>query len=166
MIYLFGLTHDCQCYNGKNDEQAESLKIEVNRLLKDNKITILAEEYNQDALKETNGKQTVLQTIKDDNPILKHIFCEMSASMRCDNQIPTRNFIIQKRWLNDQDISDDAVREEMRKYYPIREKYWLSKILKHKDEQILFLCGADHIESFSKLLFDNKIENKTLVEDF
>ena len=79
-------------------------------VIKEFNITILAEEFNDEAKKIWGVSETTLEKFGKAKGI-KHRFCE-----------------------------------------PGREEVWLSQIEDCKEENMLFVCGDDHFESFGKTL--------------
>jgi len=43
-----------------------------------------------------------------------------------------------------------------RKYWPIREAYWLDRILEEDSERRTFVLGADHVERFCARIMKRK----------
>jgi hypothetical protein len=123
MIYLFGIWHDYQCYGEGNDDNADLLKDAIENAITDNSITVLAEEFNKDSFNDSENSKTVLQVINEDDDTLKHVFCEMSARKRLENEIYSRLGIRHRMFMNDEEPAEDAVKEEERSYYPLRKAH-------------------------------------------
>ncbi|MDD2801905.1 MAG: hypothetical protein PHE96_10635 [Methylococcales bacterium] len=87
---------------------------------------------------------------------LRYVNIEPSPQERATLGIPSLNQIEYSIFLEfDDSHSEDAQIEcEKRKQeaYRTREKEWLNRLSLIKDDPILVVCGADHVESFSKLL--------------
>ncbi len=166
MIYLFGIWHNYQCYGEGNDDKADLLKGAVEKAIDDYDIEVIAEEFNEDSFNNPDNSTTVLQSVEQENKNLKHIFCEMSASERSENKIPNRNQITHDLFMNDEEATEEAIKEEERKYYPQREAYWFSILSDYTDYNVLFLCGADHIPSFETLLDEESVDNEVLEVEF
>ncbi len=166
MIYLVGIAHSYQRYDGEHDEKANQLKQYAEEIIVDKDILTLAEEYIEDLLKEDS--ETVLQKISNEHAELTHQFCEMSINERKAQGIKYYAEIRNDVWLREDRIpSDDEVEKTQRSFFPTREQYWLNCLKKHLGTNILFFCGADHlINSFPKLLDQNKIAYKILIKDF
>lgn len=49
-----------------------------------------------------------------------------------------------------------------KKQWPIRENFWFEKLQPHLDENVLFICGAQHSTRFSKLLKSKGIKNQVI----
>jgi hypothetical protein len=47
----------------------------------------------------------------------------------------------------------------------VRERFWLNKLKRRLDENILFLCGHEHVSGFSALLREEGVP-AAVVEDF
>jgi len=166
MIYLFGIWHEYQCYGENNDDKADLLKEAVKKAIEKKGVTLLAEEFNEDSFKDPDNSQTVLQFLEREDDDLKHIFCEMSAEKRAKEGILSRPQIRHQMFMHDEEPDEDVVREKERSYYPAREAHWLSVLKDYTDQNVLFVCGADHISSFGELLDENDIESEVLEEEF
>jgi len=117
MIYLIGVNHALQSDAPSRAnklrivrEKRASFKAHALEVIKEFNITILAEEFNDEAKKIWGVSETTLEKFGKAKGI-KHRFCE-----------------------------------------PGREEVWLSQIEDCKEENMLFVCGDDHFESFGKTL--------------
>ncbi len=144
----------------------------ISRLLKsvksnrENGVTVLAEEFNEDSFKDPDNSQTVLQVLESEDDDLEHVFCEMSANDRIAKKIPWRSDIIYQMDWNNEEVTEENIKEKERSYYPARETHWLSVLEDYTHQTVLFVCGADHISSFGGLLDENDIDNEVLEEEF
>lgn len=142
MVYLIGVDHQVQ-HNGPPmtpDRETATrnfckvLKLSAKKL----NISILAEEFNEDALRISKASTATVRDAADCLG-LKHLFCDPTRQERKDLGIN-----------NDRDL---------------RERFWLSRLGIHlNNETILFVCGADHLESFRRKLLDNGVTAEILAE--
>lgn len=97
-------------------------------------VTAIAEEFSEDALDKSN---TTYCTAREVAPKLciAHRFCDPTTEERKQHAV----------------FTDSQ-----------REKFWLTRLSGSKEEDILFICGDDHIESFSKRLTKAGYPNQIL----
>jgi hypothetical protein len=98
------------------------------------KVTEIAEEFNQDALGKSNTTYCTAREVAAKLGI-RHRFCDPTAEERKQHAI----------------FTDDQ-----------REQFWLRRLSGPKEEDILFICGDNHIESFSRRLTKAGYSNKIL----
>ena len=157
MIYIVGINHKYQ-NNPLIPNEIEQFKQRLKKLVGMYKISFIGEEY---ASYKTNSFP--ISHVKDfaEKNGLEHRYCDMDEETRKEYGIPTREEIKQrlniKRPVFLGSSEDQRLDKESRKYDPVRENYWLQQIkLEGKImENILFICGSVHNESFSKLLKNN-----------
>jgi hypothetical protein len=131
MIYLIGVRHDIQFDPAPHvarivrDKRA-AFKVHVLEVIEKFRITVLAEEFNDEAKKMWRVNETTLERIAKDKGI-EHRFSDPTAVERNENEIEKSD-------------SDK------------REQFWLSCIQDCKDKNVLFVCGDDHFDSFGKKL--------------
>lgn len=150
MIYLIGVNHAVQDYRWsdnqwqKNRKQrelyaklTEEFKAYLRSVIKDYEVTLLAEEYNKDALLGIYDK-SILKEIAE-SLCLTHLYCDPDNKER--KQVGIR--------------TDEE-----------RENFWLDKIRMRTDKAILFIVGACHIESFSDLIKRNGYKFSIINDDW
>ena len=85
---------------------------------------------------------------------LKHLFCDPDGKQRQLLGIEAEDVIELDQFFNCS-ISDDDVKRRKRESRTQRECYWLNRLRQEVPQSewpILFICGADHVGSFSKIL--------------
>jgi hypothetical protein len=97
-------------------------------------VTEIAEEFNEDALRKSNTTYCIAREVAAKLGI-RHRFCDPTAEERRQHAI----------------FTDDQ-----------REQFWLMRLSGPKEKDILFICGEDHIESFSRRLTEAGYSNKIL----
>jgi hypothetical protein len=150
MIYLIGVCHAVQDYRWSDNQWQKNTELRevyaeltkkfeayLRGVIKDYQITLLAEEYNKEALRGIYPK-SVLKDIAD-SLSLSHLYCDPDNKERKQFGIRTE--------------------EE-------REKFWFDKIKMHVNDNILFIAGACHIESFSDLIKKNGYNFSVINEDW
>ena len=98
------------------------------------KVTEIAEEFNEDALDKSNTTHCIAREVAAKLGI-GHCFCDPTAEERRQHAI----------------FTDDQ-----------REQFWLKQLSGPKEKDILFICGEDHIESFSRRLTEAGYSNRIL----
>jgi hypothetical protein len=175
MIYLIGVDHKIQ-HNGNGCADL-FLRNKFSAFLKDKiqeyNITLLAEEFNEDCLKNSKANIATIKSVAEESKI-EHRFCELSENERKKRKILSSNEIYSEKLnihsyngskpnLNkeQQEIFD----EEMEKSFLQRETEWFCKIRDDLDRNILFVCGSDHIKSFKTLLIGKGYKPMVLILD-
>jgi hypothetical protein len=164
MIYLVGVEHtksQWQYQNGSNKNAVAAFTNSLRRHIKRFGIAIIAEELSEECLEQQGVSRSTAQTVAQELNI-NHVFCEPSAWEREDFEIlsaeemSVRLFPNKPYWQIPEDSPDQQqINEEIRKLFPKREEFWLSKIRHLRKENIIFICGKSHVESFRKLLEQN-----------
>lgn len=144
MVYLIGVDHQVQNNGGSMSPERRRAIGDFSAFLdskaKELDVTMLAEEFNEDLVKSNRASNATVQKVAM-HLGLKHLFCD-----------PTRT---EREELG---IHDDNDR---------REDFWLSCIEKHlKRERILFVCGAQHLETFKSQLIKKGVHAEILPERF
>ena len=64
------------------------------------------------------------------------------------------------------DYSQQEIRQQIQASYDRREQYWLDRILELDCWPVLFICGANHVESFGSKLRASGLSAKVLISDW
>lgn len=176
MTYLIGLNHNIQ-HNGNGCADLSvrnKFSIFLKERIKEYAISLVAEEFNEDCLKNSKGTVStahkVVEELKSEGLIIEHEFCDPNEKEREAIGIPRREEI--KSMLNihglviENSAEDNRIKEEQRKYHHVREKSWFNITEKHLNKNLIFICGADHIKSFEALLTTKGHETVVLVENW
>jgi hypothetical protein len=97
-------------------------------------VTEIAEEFSEDALDKSKTTYCTAREVAT-KLCIAHRFCDPTTEERRQHAV----------------ISNSQ-----------REKFWLTQISGSQEENILFICGDDHIESFSNRLTKAGYPNKIL----
>ena len=111
-----------------------SLRATWNQRLSELVVTEIAEEFSEDALDKSNSTYCTAREVAT-KLCIAHRFCDPTTEERRQHAVFT-------------DIQ--------------REEFWLTRLSGSKEEDILFICGDDHIESFSNRLTMAGYPNKIL----
>ena len=153
-FYLVGTNHRNQLLGCKDgDGRSMEFKCYLSNLCDIESIDLLAEELSEEALKLLKATGSVVRQLATEHRI-KHIFCDPNSDQRRELGIPKPEELKSKfgygRCLKpNQQAKMEA---EERKYWPIREDFWLDKVSAITANKCLFVLGPDHVDSFSVLL--------------
>jgi hypothetical protein len=129
MVYLIGVhhlvQHDAPSVKIVREKRA-TFKAHVLEVIKKLDISVFAEEFNEEAKKNQGVSRTTLEQFGKAERI-EYRSCDPTSIERKEKQIE-------------------------RSDWDKREKVWLSRINDCKNRNVLFVCGDDHFESFSKKL--------------
>lgn len=64
------------------------------------------------------------------------------------------------------EFCDPRKGETENRSFAVREKFWYKKILNRVDDEMIFICGSEHLPSFSKFLKSKGVYVKILPEIF
>lgn len=191
MIYLIGVNHIVQ-HNGNGSNP--DVNAEFSEFLKDNiiqlGITFCAEEFNEEALEMSNASESTLLRIARELQI-EHRYCDPDSTERRKLGIPIRSDVekdIKKRLnlppdccLGVEKLRESAhrqqVRDELQNYevycednkdylFGLREEFWFNKIQDKIKENILFVCGYEHIYRFKNLLQRNGCNSEIIINNW
>jgi hypothetical protein len=123
MVFLLGVDHQVQ-QNRKNPLTPYFIEY-AESVCQKQQIQLIAEEFSKEALKLSRVKTTTVFDLAA-RLGLPHLYCD-----------PT---------------TDERKRLGIGGQSNMREQVWLTRLNKHLDLNILFICGSTHLISFSTLL--------------
>src|SRR5438093_12916916 len=130
MVYLIGVNHLVQHDAPRSEEivggKRATFKAHVLEVIEKLDISILAEEFREEAKKKCRVSETTLEQFGKAKGI-EHRFCDPTSIER------------EEKGIEKPDCDK-------------REEIWLSRINDCKKRNVLFVCGDDHFESFRKKL--------------
>ena len=134
MIYLIGINHKLQHEKiGLAEKQnviREFLQY-VESTAEQFQVTTIAEEWSEEASEINEVEFSTVQTLARKLG-LKHILCDPTTEERMQNNIGKKDF-------------------------DRREEFWFKRLHRVLHENILFICGDQHLESFTR-----KLESKSI----
>lgn len=152
-VYLIGVVHDVQWDNSLS--LTKDFKRYLAQKIKGLKVRLIAEEFSQETLERNGVEKTISQEVASSFGV-RHKLCDPDSRERRELRIPSREEIKAKLNIRGAVFAnseqDRRIEEEKRKYHPVREKFWFDQIRGESPTTILFVCGADHLESFQSLL--------------
>jgi hypothetical protein len=129
MLYLIGvhhlIQHDARSVKIVREKRA-TFKAHVLEIINKLDISILAEEFNEEAKKNQGVGRTTLEQFGKAKAI-EYRSCDPTSIERKERQIESSD-------------------------WDTREEIWLSRINDCQNKNVLFVCGDDHFQSFSKKL--------------
>ena len=123
----------------------------------------IGEELNREALAEVGKSVSVLQSVASELR-LPHLFCEPSRAERAQLGVEQENDIRIGVFLSDGEESE--VQERLRVQFRKREQDWLRRLLAFDHCPVLYVCGANHVPSFSELLREAGIACEVVDSDW
>jgi len=127
-IFLIGVDHRIQWLpkhiGPEWVKELQNFSDHLSKACTDHKITLIAEEFSEEALSNSDAIDSVARGVSFELGI-KHLFCDPNSQERENSGIKTN--------------------------YQ-REQFWLDWLTASGHDAILFICGDDHLESFSKKL--------------
>ena len=149
MIHIVGTNHELQHTAKPSRGSAEAvnkgrsdLKTYLRELATEISAAIIAEEFCQDVLDIKNASSNI-KAVADELGIA-HRFCDPGFQERARLGLPPHG-------------TEDCDSSDRRRYDAIREAYWVERLSEVLDHTVLFVCGADHVVEFSRLLRENGI---------
>lgn len=160
MIYLLGTDHSIQ-WEPSTPAPHLSAKLErfgifIQNAAQLHEVDGIAEESSHE-VEILRGKSIARRVAETAKPSLVYIPCEPSRQERKALGIPT-----------DVDILRNAPRElgpeleahraaELLRYFPTREKFWIERLRQFPLPSILFVLGANHVQTFTRRLAESGI---------
>nr|VFJ88977.1 MAG: hypothetical protein BECKH772A_GA0070896_1001224 [Candidatus Kentron sp. H]VFJ89751.1 MAG: hypothetical protein BECKH772B_GA0070898_1000634 [Candidatus Kentron sp. H]VFJ97207.1 MAG: hypothetical protein BECKH772C_GA0070978_1001124 [Candidatus Kentron sp. H] len=136
MIYLIGVHHSIQHDGGDPRSMPglaalrEQFRYYLMRATREFGVSVLAEELNEDVLAMFNASESLAGSVAGRLGI-SHVFCEPDLHTRS-----TLGF----------------TKHLQKKHHAVRERLWYDKITDYKGQRIIFICGANHVPGFTKLV--------------
>jgi len=157
-VVLFGTDHKFQLpLCGKDTEQ--TFYSTIYELSNSYGVRTIAEEMSLDALNEKGATYSIAQQLCNDKD-LRHEFVDPTnkeikeLGIFQDNDIRLEGIL--NNWTPEHIDAEILVRGADASD-SIRENFWLSKIKEIDTWPLLFICGADHFNSFADLLRENGV---------
>lgn len=168
MFYLIGVAHRAQTFENwaaLNDGQAQ-LAGTIRDCIKRFALRVVAEEHSREALGEHHS---IAQRLAEEHK-LEHRFCDPESEWRKAVGYKGRDDLEVQIAMHSWDpVSADircarAGAIELALYFPMRERYWLECLEDLLAQDVLFICGQAHIESFAELLRSQGVEVTVVAE--
>jgi hypothetical protein len=170
VIYLIGLAHESQASaSGRPETDIQLLYAEaLERIVLAVHPRVIAEEYNEEA--EHENKTRSIGKLIATALGAEHRFCDPNKAerQRIGYLGPQELHLLVSMHDPNRDISNEEAQAKgwaicIGKYFVVRERFWLEKIRDVVDQDLVFVLGDGHVDSFTKLLADGGI-NSNLVQ--
>lgn len=151
---VVGTSHKYQKANREVSAEAVSaFKSHLINLCTKHSVNQISEEFNLEALKEQGLSSSVAEQVAGDLNI-KHQYADPDRSQRRRLGIRQENDIRAENFMDglEGEALEKHIDERMTEYYRIREGYWCDMIESTGIWPTLFICGANHFDSFCELL--------------
>lgn len=159
-VVLLGTSHK---YQYPRNPGSEKFRRFVEHACSAHAIRLIAEEMNKDALAEKEAEQSLCYGIAG-SLSLGHMYCDPDQTQRANLRIQSENHIRISGWLGN--WGEETIEREVRNSHSIRERYWLHQLAGLHSWPVLFICGANHIESFSRVLAAGGMSPVVLAQDW
>ena len=169
MIHLIGLAHEAQASASgepETDAQRQYAYLLGNTILAV-RPRLIAEEYSMESEQDNKRRSIGWQIAAALGA--EHRFCDPSKTERRQigyfgpQELHLHISMHDPNW----NISNEEAQAKgwaicIGRYFAIRERFWLEKIRDVVDQEVLFVLGDGHVESFTKLLADEDIESQVV----
>jgi hypothetical protein len=166
MIYLIGVEHGVQSISVGDEETADHIKYRLclEQTIDKYRPTIVAEEYSDDALNQSaivrHRPQEFFTRKITTAKSVNHILCDPGRRIKYSmgyqehtgwemqiSRLGTRKSPSDRKLL--------AAALEVLKDFPLREDYWLRQLKDVLQQEVAFVCGDYHVDTFGARLKDN-----------
>ena len=144
-------------------QQEEAFRALIRSDIQIRGVSAIAEEFNSECLEEGQIDVSVLQSLAKELGV-PHLFCELNRQEREALGIKQENDIRISNFFSGGSEAD--IQECLRKQFREREVVWLQRLRGFGHSPVLYVCGADHVRSFSALLSEAVIPVEVLHADW
>lgn len=155
-VIIVGTSHSIQIASRK-------LKRFLERLCENFTVSAIAEEMSDEALVENNCIASIPMQVAN-TLRLPYRFCDPSRAERARLGIRQENDILISAFQCN--LSETEVAECLAESHTKRESYWIDQLRDLNLWPVLFVCGANHVDSFCGLLRHEDIAVRVAVEDW
>ena len=125
----------------------------------------VAEEMSEEALAEKDRAASIPMHVAKALQI-RHRFCDPDKAQRAKLGIRQENDFRLEAILSNSALSEPEVAACLADSHARRERYWLDQLRDFNVWPVLFVCGADHVASFSQLLKQQDMAVHVAAEDW
>lgn len=172
MIYILGVNdHHYQAIIPRNNSYEDEFYDYILKHVRAKEIRHLAEEMNDEFLQREYGAQeSVCRKISNDLGI-SHSMCELNTDERRQLGIKSREEFMREELLRgDGTKSSEQVDKEFgayqKKQFNIRENAWFDNLQPHLSKNVLFVCGADHVNTFPRVLKSKGFKSRVICKSW
>jgi hypothetical protein len=164
MLSLIGLAHRAQTRKreaGQTEAQQAFAQC-LRRTIENARPAFIGEEHSEEALAEL-GEISIAKEIADELGI-EHRSCDPNKAERAllgykdGSSLQLEMFMRgDDNHLTHAELRLKAGAIEIGCYFPIRESFWLERLHGCRDVDAIFICGDGHIDTFGRLLDENRV---------
>lgn len=165
-VHFIGVNHSHQLYSyEKGDEEA--FDGFLFSFCCNTKIDLIAEELSEEAITLWGAKGSVARNVATRLSIM-HLFCDPGLDERKKLGILTRKEIAAELGYGRTLTSSQSaiIDAEERKFWSIREQYWLERLRDLSFSECAFIIGTQHIDSFSALLSAKRFKVHVVIKNW
>ncbi|MCL5006747.1 MAG: hypothetical protein M1153_01170 [Patescibacteria group bacterium] len=163
MIYIIGINHEKHQFGkSQNTTEVKKLRVALEKLIRDESISVVAEENSEEALKIHEINKTISQVVAEEHGI-SYVLADPDSKERKTLGIRSRQETALSIGIHFNESTVGTLTKDQQNKINIahrntdhkREKEWLQRIKKYINEPTVFICGFGHADTFFKLLTDN-----------
>jgi len=169
-VHLIGTSHQYQVRGTDVSVAYDAFRLVVLDAARAHRVSIIAEELSLEAEQQGGGQGSVCREVADEL-CLAHCYCDPDTVERTALDIEgmpaikNRIFFAARRGAT-QDERDEEAKPQIRNSNDKREREWLSRLTSQNLFPVLFVCGADHVDSFAALLWKHDINVHVVHRDW
>ena len=169
-VFVLGTCHALQCGAAEcGADRIDRLEQEIRRVLSEYGIKRVAEEMSEDGLREILGEkatqETVCQRVSPDHIPVGLVDLgkrERTCLSLSDDDIA--RFVVER-------VVDNSEWKRIRELLidfcgSVRESVWVARVLSGGEWPVLFVCGADHVDSVTRLFEGKGVQVTIICPDF
>jgi hypothetical protein len=169
VFYIVGVAHRVQCKREGTEESSEQeeFRTVLASFIEKNRPVLVAEELSKESLEDAsegqNAKYNSVAEMVAKSLNIEHRFCDPDSDARekmgykNGRQLAQEIATSEGKDPSDQEIKVQGYAIEVAKHWPCREQFWLGRLSNVRDNDVIFICGEFHIESFRELLERNEV---------
>jgi hypothetical protein len=175
LVYLIGVEHSVHVIplNGNETPPHRLYRAALEKAIQDFRVEVVAEEFSLDALQiRSLAIQHELFTKKIADKLgAEHLLCDTPNSVKyktlgCQGIDGWRDQLFE--W----DLKSNFVTTEVLaraldivRDHPLREEYWYEQIRQRLNENLIFVCGDYHVDTFGKRLGTKAVQSTVVVRE-
>jgi len=161
-VAIVGTSHSLQI-GCASESLAQDLTEFLSGICDRRRVRAIAEEMNGEALAEKCVAASIGMRLAKERA-LAHCMVDPDSAVRAALGISQENDIRISAW--NRSLSRAETEALVQAEYGKRERYWLGQLQDLDTWPVLFICGANHVRSFSTLLTDCSIQNSIEADDW
>jgi hypothetical protein len=159
-IVLIGTSHK---YQLPDNADASAFANLIRSSIDSSDAAAIAEEMSLEALAQKGASQSICSEVANERAI-RHLYCDPDNETRNRLTIQGENDIRLAGFFNN--LSEGEIEKNIHASHDRRELYWLSRILQFNCWPIIFICGANHVDSFSAKIRAGNLSPEVLERDW